>query len=266
MSLGEVMKLEVISQKPDNPTHTTPILFVHGAWHGAWCWQETFMPYFAVAGWEVYALSLRGHGSSEGRLRWASAANYVDDVMQAAQQIGRLSIVIGHSMGGYVVQKYLEKHPSPAGVLLASIPAAGIFKFLLREMIHHPLPMLKTTLTLDPYALIGTLELTHNAFFSRDMSLEQVQSYFKRMQSESFKVIFDSLLLDLPHPKRVTTPLLVLGAANDRVFTVNEQHWTARSYGTQAEIFPDMAHDMMLEKGWQQVADRIITWLSERGL
>jgi len=30
-------------------------------------------------------------------------------------------------------------------------------------------------------------------------------------------------------------------------------------------MFPDMAHDLMLETGWQLVADRIIAWLSEKG-
>jgi alpha-beta hydrolase superfamily lysophospholipase len=40
----------------------------------------------------------------------------------------------------------------------------------------------------------------------------------------------------------------------------------ARAYNTTVEIFPDMAHDMMLEPDWQKVADRILGWLTERGL
>ena len=39
------MQLEVITHKP-KAVSSTPILFVHGAWHGAWCW-ENFLPYFA---------------------------------------------------------------------------------------------------------------------------------------------------------------------------------------------------------------------------
>jgi hypothetical protein len=41
---------------------------------------------------------------------------------------------------------------------------------------------------------------------------------------------------------------------------------TARAYGAEAHVFPAMAHDMMLEPGWQTVADRILAWLAERGL
>lgn len=60
--------------------------------------------------------------------------------------------------------------------------------------------------------------------------------------------------------------MLVLGAENDRGFSVAEQHATARAYGTEAEIFPDMAHVMMLEPGWKLVADRILSWAVGRGL
>ena len=140
------MKIELLSQKPDKQTHSTPILFVHGAWHGAWCWQEYFLPYFAQNGWEVYALSLRGHGESDGGIRWASGANYVADVAGVVEQIGRPPILIGHSMGGYVVQKYLEAHDAPAGVLLASIPPQGILGFTLRIARQHPVALLKMLL------------------------------------------------------------------------------------------------------------------------
>jgi pimeloyl-ACP methyl ester carboxylesterase len=260
------MKIELLSRKPDKPTHATPILFVHGAWHGAWCWEKFFLPYFAGQGWEVHALSLRGHGKSEGRVRWASGQGYVADVAQAVGEIGKQPIVVGHSMGGYVVQKYLEKHPAPAAVLLASIPSAGILRWFLRGWLQHPLLMLQVTVTLDPYVLVSTPERARESFFSADMPRDEVQTYYEQLQSESFRIIFDSLLLDLPRPGRITTPMLVLGAENDRIFHVPEHEATARAYHTQAEIFPNMAHDMMLESGWQSVADRIIAWLSERNL
>ncbi len=46
------MQLEVITHKP-KAVSSTPILFVHGAWHGAWCW-ENFLPYFAERGYESH--------------------------------------------------------------------------------------------------------------------------------------------------------------------------------------------------------------------
>lgn len=264
------MQLEVISREPTTAPKATPLLFVHGAWHAAWCWEEFFLPYFAQHGYSAHALSLRGHGGSAGKVRWASAADYVADVRQAAERLQERfkthPVVIGHSMGGYVVQKYLEKYPAPAGVLLASIPVQGSLPFFLRQMIKYPWAVLKVMLTLTPYYLVNHIEVTHALFFSPQVSPEQVQQYFSRLQNESFRMVLDSALLKLPRPRRVTTPLLVLGAAEDRVFPVREIEATARAYGTQAEIFPNIAHDMMLEPDWQQVADRMLEWLAARGL
>ena len=98
------------------------------------------------------------------------------------------------------------------------------------------------------------------------MPEEQATAYFARMQDESYRAYMDMMILDLPRPERVKTPLLVLGAANDTMISSGEVQATARAYGTQAEFFPGMAHDMMLEVTWQTVADRILDWLNEQDL
>lgn len=59
---------------------------------------------------------------------------------------------------------------------------------------------------------------------------------------------------------------MVLGAAKDTFFHPRRVDATVRAYGTQAVIFPGMAHDMMLEAGWQAAAERILSWLSETRL
>ena len=62
------MDLELISRTPTGrPTQATPLLFVHGVYTGAWVWDEYFLPYFAAQGYESHAVSLRGHGGSDGR-------------------------------------------------------------------------------------------------------------------------------------------------------------------------------------------------------
>jgi pimeloyl-ACP methyl ester carboxylesterase len=261
------MQLEVLT-KIKQVTQRSPILFVHGAWHGAWCW-ENFLPYFADRGYGAYAVSLRGHGASQGRdrIRWHSAAHdYVADLAQVIETLPQPPILVGHSMGGYVVQKYLETHQAAAGILLASLPVSGLFGFVVRFGLRHPWPLLKSQLLLNTWHLIETPELAKEAFFSPKMSAEEVDRHFARLQPESFRITFEMGLLNLPRADRVQTPILVLAAANDRVFSVAEQQATAIAYGTEAVVFPGMAHDMMLEAHWQQVADRMLTWLQERNL
>ena len=262
------MNIEVITRQPASVSRSTPLLFVHGAWHGAWCWDEYFLPYFAQHGYAVHAPILRGHGGSEGRdrIRFHRIAAYVEDVAQAASQLPTPPVIVGHSMGGLVVQKYLETHSPPAAVLLASVPPAGVLATTLRIAARHPLPFLKVNLTWSLYHLTATPELCREAFFSKTMPEDKVKGYFARTTDESYLGFLDMMVFALPHPKRVKTPALVLGAADDTIFHVDEVQATARAYNTAAEIFPNMAHDMMLEAGWQKVADRILAWLNERGL
>jgi pimeloyl-ACP methyl ester carboxylesterase len=261
------MQLEVLTNIKQ-VTHPSPILFVHGAWHGAWCW-ENFLPYFADRGYGAYAVSLRGHGASEGRdrIRWHSAAHdYVADLAQVIETFPQPPILVGHSMGGYVVQKYLETHQAAAGILLASLPLSGLLGFVVRFGLRHPWPLLKSQLLLNTWHLIGTPELAQEAFFSPEMSVAEVDRHFTRLQPESFRMTFEMALLNLPRAERVKTPMLVLAAGNDRVFSVAEEQATAIAYGTEAVVFPGMAHDMMLEANWRQVADGMLGWLGERGL
>ncbi len=259
------MQLEIISEYPRAKTHPTPILCVHGAWHGAWCW-ENFLPYFAEHGYESHALSLRGHGSSEGRngIRWYGTANYVADLRQVASSLRTSPILIGHSMGGYVVQRHLESHSAPAAILLASVPTVGIIGMFLRWFKRHPGSILKTFVLFNPWHMVSTPALAKDAFFSDDYPDEKFLKYYACIQPES--TIMALCLLRLPRPGKVRTPLLVIGAAKDRIFTAAEQQKTARAYNTEAILYPQVAHDIMLEPGWESVADRILNWLNTRNL
>lgn len=64
----------------------------------------------------------------------------------------------------------------------------------------------------------------------------------------------------------MSTLLLVLGGEEDGVITNDEVRATARAYGTQAELFPRMGHNLMVETGWRDVAERIRHWVSGRNL
>jgi alpha-beta hydrolase superfamily lysophospholipase len=262
------VNLEITREEAVSDVRPTPILFVHGMWHAAWCWAEHFVPYFTQHGYVSYTLSLRGHGDSEGRerLRWMSLADYVSDVSQVVGQMEGPPVLVGHSMGGMIVQKYLESNEAPAAVLLASVPPKGVIPSTLRFVSRHPLVFMKANLTMSMFPVVGTPRLAREALFSAGMPEERVRSHFSRLQDESYRAYLDMMGLNLPRPKRVRTPLLVLGAADDGLISPSEVEATARAYGTTAEFFPNMAHNMMLEDGWQTVADRILGWLDEQGL
>src|ERR1700682_5040956 len=87
--------LEVIDRGRSTESHPAPLLFVHGANHAAWCWDEHFLDYYADRGYRAVALSLRGHGNSPTStpLRSCSPADYVDDVASVADSLPARPVV-----------------------------------------------------------------------------------------------------------------------------------------------------------------------------
>jgi pimeloyl-ACP methyl ester carboxylesterase len=260
------MKLEIISKYPSDGTQPTPLLFIHGSLHGAWCWDVHFLDYFAQHGFAAHAVNLRGHGNSDGRanLRWTRISDYVEDLADAARQLPSPPVLIGHSMGGFIIQKYLEGHDAPGAVLLSSPPPVGLLGTTLRIARRRPLAFAKVNLTLSLLPLIATPQLAREAFFSDDLPDDQLRAYWKLMQDESYMAFLDMVALDLPKPAKRKTPLLVLGVGQDNMIKPGEIEATARAYNTQAEFIPDVAHNSMLELGWKAVAERILVWLKER--
>ena len=82
----------------------TDFVLVHGAWHGAWCWQRIVRGLWA-AGHRAFAVSMTGVGerahqlSAEIRL-----ATHVADVLAVidAEEL-RSCVLVGHSYGGMVI-------------------------------------------------------------------------------------------------------------------------------------------------------------------
>jgi pimeloyl-ACP methyl ester carboxylesterase len=260
------MKIEVITRQPENNPRHTPILFVHGMFHCARCWDEYFLPYFAQHCYPAYALSLRGHGNSEGRdrLRWATLGDYLTDLDQVINQLPIPPVLVGHSMGGLLVQNYLQKQEVPAAVLLGAVSPNGLLPVSMRVLIHNPLTFMKAILTLRPYYVVGNPGLYRELFFSSDVSETKLATCFSRVHDESFLAYLGMLFAALNPPRPISrTPLLVLGGASDTSITPGEVELTARKHRTRAELFPHMAHAMMLEDDWQVVADRILGWLDE---
>jgi pimeloyl-ACP methyl ester carboxylesterase len=261
--------LEVIDKGSSTAEHPAPLLFVHGTWHAAWCWDEHFLDFFADKGFRAVAVSLSGHGAStlSKPLNSVTFTDYVDDVHSAVDILGSEPVLIGHSLGGLVVQKFLEDRRSPAAVLMASSPPQRIRRTAVasRASLRHPWRTIRANTVGTLADLVNTPRLAREHLFCAHTPQSTVESCAARMEPESRRAGTGGTFVRV-RPSRVTTPLLVLDGENDAAITNDEVRATASAYGTQAAFFPNMGHNMMLEPGWADVAERIHTWLGTRDL
>lgn len=244
-----------------------PLLFVHGGWHGAWCWDDHFLDYFANAGYRAVSMSLRGHGTSPTPkpLHKVSIADYLDDVGSVADGLGGAPVLIGHSLGGFVVQRYLEEHRAPAAVLVGSVPPQGVLTLALRVWRRRPSMTMEAWTDRTLLKFLATPALAREYLFCADTPEAVVESCRQRAGAESVRAAMTDPTLRRVKTRRVRTPILVLGAEQDGFVSMGEVRATARAYATEPEFF-DMGHNMMLEPGWTDVAGRIHAWLQSRDL
>ncbi|GFG64176.1 alpha/beta hydrolase [Mycobacterium kubicae] len=257
--------LEVIDKGSASPAHPTPLLFVHGGWHGAWCWEH-FLDFFADAGYRAVAMSLRGHGASptSKSLHRCSIVDYLDDIAETADRLGRPPVLIAHSLGGFIVQRFLETHRVPAAVLLASVPPQGVLGLATRVWRRQPWITVRSYATGNLAGFINTAPLARRNLFCAHTPEHIVASCAARVQPEGLRAAMIDAMFRRVRTKRVSTPILVLGATEDGLVSRAEVRATARAYGTQAQFFPNMGHNMMMEPGWVDVAQRIHAWLQQR--
>lgn len=264
------MKLNIIEHGPTTQSNgSPPLLFVHGFWQGAWCWVEKFIPYFAAQGFTCHALDLRGHGRSPGKekIRWYPLQAYVDDLIQVVDDMAEKPILIGHSMGGMIVQKYLETRTAPGVVLLASAPPGGLIPATFRVIAKHPWPVLKANLTLDMYNVVATPQLYRDAFFSDTLSEDDLAHYHDQVQTDSYRAYLDMMFLNLPKTARSNrVPTLVLGSLDDLIISEKDLRKTAVVYDAELKLFPAIGHNIMLDEGWELVANAISQWVQEKEL
>jgi pimeloyl-ACP methyl ester carboxylesterase len=99
------------------------VLLVHGAWHGAWCWQRLAGPLRAL-GYAPEAIDLPGHGRSTQPL--TDLHGDADAVRVRLDAIGEPTLLVGHSYGGMVITD-AGAHDAVAGLayVAAYMPDAG---------------------------------------------------------------------------------------------------------------------------------------------
>ena len=253
------MAIELISRgtRSDLPS----LLFVHGAYHGASCWDHHFLPWFAERGWHAHALSLRGHGGSHGDAAADAPGleDYLEDVAGVLRRIPGPVVLIGHSMGGVIAQMARARLSRVvATVLLASSPLRPAPSVLFRLLLARPVAVLRSQLLGDTKA--GRRAFT-TFFFPPDLDPALRARYVAELSGESARAVREVFSRDLPpRPDLATRPVLVVAGRDDWSIPLHDHRRLAEHFGAPLEISPG-AHDLMLDPRWHHSAAVIERWL-----
>jgi pimeloyl-ACP methyl ester carboxylesterase len=258
------MSLEIITA--GKPSGRPALLFVHGSFCGAWVWAEHFLPFFAEAGWRCVAVSLRGHGKSAGREHLDSfgLAEYVADVATAASGLDRL-VVVGHSMGGLVAQRFVQRHKAAGLALLAPASLSGLGGSFVAMSLRHP-SLLRALRRVQSGKLeAADLEAIARGLFSQDFPENLALRYLRLFQRESLRAN-----MELTAPQwfsvlgRPRLPALVIGGRDD-CFVPSADVWlTSMVWGAETHVLDDVPHAMMLDTSWRLPAGFLAGWLTRR--
>lgn len=240
-----------------------PILMVHGAYTHAASWMRTFMPWFAARGHDVHALSLRGHGGSDGRHpidAWG-LDDYRADVERALAAIGRPAIVFGSSMGGLVVQRLLATGARPhAAVLLSSVPPGGLMGSVSRMALRRPQALGNLVqVALGQRDGRGLLELLAHDPLSPD-SGTPLSSLLGR---ESSRALWEMTWAPMGLLGNATTevPMLAIHGEQDLMIPASAVDEIAARWGARTLRASGVGHVPMIERRWRTVATAIARWL-----
>lgn len=256
--------IERISYYPQERKYNTEIIFQHGAWHGAWCWKW-WQELFAEWGWVSHAHSLPSHGKSEHKrnIRFCHLGYYRDALAEQVNRCDAPPVVIGHSMGGAITQWYLTHIGDlPAAVLLASMP---LYDSVLRYILADPAGMTIAAIKLHGRSLVDSPEKVAKLFLTEGaiMSKEDLHAH---MDAESLLVPLQLNPLTWHPRKNPDTPMLVMAAEKDSIFTIREEEKLAEHYGADYYLIKNTAHNAMMEHSYQESAQYIQDWLLKQGI
>jgi pimeloyl-ACP methyl ester carboxylesterase len=247
------------------PNAKPPLLFIHGSYCGAWIWERHFLPAFAQEGWYGAAISLRGHGKSEGadKIDSFGIKEYLEDIKAGVALFDEPPVLIGHSLGGYMVQKYALELPVTAQILLSSPSLWGLASSAQHIAVCNPLLALELGKLMTLGQAFADGSVIANALFLHPQSPDSLKDDLCLLQRESSRFSMEASWPEWRLPKQAV-PTLVIGGDHDAFIPTSDFRYSAAFWCGDLKILPDVPHGLMLDPCWPTVVKEMTVWLNKR--
>jgi pimeloyl-ACP methyl ester carboxylesterase len=256
-SIERVGELTARHAAPTAARKPIPLLFVHGLWATASLFDR-YLPFAAERGWDAWAVNLRGRGRSRpgvevGR---ASMQDFARDAHEMMDRLGEV-VLVGHSMGSLVAQMVGADPRVRALVLMCPIPPRGIVS-LSGPVLRSSAPYLGRMLRGRRFR---PTRADQERIIMNRLDPRDAETWFAASVDDSGvaarQIAFGAVAVDRA---RIAAPVLVVSAADDRISPPGLQPKIVRRYRAVHRPFPDHAHLIPIEPGWEVPAAAVLDW------
>ncbi|MEU1598513.1 alpha/beta hydrolase [Streptomyces sp. NPDC005708] len=262
----------------------TPVVFIHGLWLHASSW-EPWIDRFSARGFAPVAPGWPGEPDTveEARRRPAAVdAIGLDDLVHYyARIVGSFRsepVLVGHSVGGLVVQRLIGMNLGRGAVAIAPAPVQGIELPSPFARLCSKYPALG-----NPENIARPLSLNFEQFryaFANTVTEEESAVLFERSAIPSpGRPLFDAAFANGRRNSRTCVdtgnenrgPLLLISGQEDCLVpapVTRAVHRLYRRSGAVTELkrFVGRGHSMVIDHGWRAIADYTLAWLAHVGI
>jgi pimeloyl-ACP methyl ester carboxylesterase len=249
------------------------IVFITGTFIGNNCWDE-WISYFESEGYNCIAPAWPYKNAPAEELRnrpvndpialntIASLTDHFADIIYA---LPYKPILVGHSLGGLIVQLLLQRELGAAGIAIHSFPPRGVNLFRLSFLRAIWETMMLFTSSRETYLL--SFRKWKYVFANGLTCEEQKELYYKYVIPESKKIIRDTFKCSTHiNFKKPHVPLLFTSGGNDKLIPAslnlsNYKKYISDHSMTDYKEFKDHNHLIFGQPAWEEEADFILYWL-----
>jgi pimeloyl-ACP methyl ester carboxylesterase len=247
------IRVEVYGTQSSRP----PLLLVHGGCQGSWAWHK-IGPRLAGEGWHVVCLNWFGHNGSVAlapdRALARSILDVTTEIREVTDLLGRVPVLVGHSMGGLASLAFARAHPVAALVLLAPVVPAG---FAVEPI----------DLAVDPTAMwFPPMQLVDHAWWA-EVGAEEAQHYRSLLCPESPRAVLEATrwLCHVDTSGLEHIPTLIFGAEADLLVPPDAVRGLALSLSADFVQLQGTGHGIPLNPVWADASAQILEWLAHLG-
>jgi len=201
------------------------LYFIHGlnGYPSEW---NSFIDIFTSYGYSCQAVDLQ----KGMKLKNTRFSDYIKKISSMVQKD---DILIGHSMGGLIVQKVAEQKRIKAGVCLCPAAPQGIM--INRLSILSQLRYIPNILAKIPFK--PSFNIAYNIFLN-NLSRDEAKKSYERMQKQSAIVTYEVFRSKIPVDEtKITCPLFFIARKNDKIIPLSAVKKIAEKYQASLKIY-----------------------------